>query len=99
MATLTSFQSDIRPLFTERDIRAMSKAFDLANYDDVKAHAAAIYDRIRGIGGAVMPPRRREEKVPGRNRGSSSSPNGWRRGTSPEKGGPACRQGRIRARN
>jgi hypothetical protein len=56
MATLTSFHSDIRPLFTERDIRAMSKAFDLANYDDVKAHAAAIYDRIRGIGGAVMPP-------------------------------------------
>ncbi len=25
----------------------MSKAFDLASYDDVKAHAA-IYDRIRG---------------------------------------------------
>jgi len=22
----------------------------------VKAHAAAIYDRIRGIGGAIMPP-------------------------------------------
>jgi hypothetical protein len=52
----TSFQEDIRPLFTERDIRAMSKAFNLASYDDVKAHAAAIYDRIRGIGGAVMPP-------------------------------------------
>jgi len=33
-----------------------SKAFNLASYDDVKAHAAAIYDRIRGIGGAVMPP-------------------------------------------
>jgi hypothetical protein len=28
----------------------------LASYDDVKAHAAAIYDRIRGIGGDVMPP-------------------------------------------
>jgi hypothetical protein len=56
MAKLTGFQSDIRPLFTERDIHAMSKAFNLANYDDVKAHAAAIYDRIRGIGGAVMPP-------------------------------------------
>ena len=56
MAKLTSFQSDIRPLFTERDVHAMSKAFDLANYDDVKAHAAAIYDRIRGIGGSVMPP-------------------------------------------
>jgi len=56
MAKLTSFQTDIRPLFTERDIHAMSKAFDLGSYDDVKAHAANIYDRIRGIGGAVMPP-------------------------------------------
>jgi hypothetical protein len=56
MATLTSFASDIRPLFTVRDIHAMSKAFNLASYDDVKTHAAVIYDRIRGIGGAVMPP-------------------------------------------
>jgi hypothetical protein len=56
MATLTSFQTDILPLFTERDIHAMSKAFNLASYADVKAHAAAIYDRIRGVGGAVMPP-------------------------------------------
>jgi hypothetical protein len=56
MAKPTSFRDDILPLFTERDIRAMSKAFNLSNYDDVKAHAAAIYDRIRGIGGAVMPP-------------------------------------------
>ena len=57
----TSFQHDIRPLFTDRDIHAMSKAFNLASYDDVKAHAAAIYDRIRGIGGAVMPPLHRGE--------------------------------------
>jgi hypothetical protein len=56
MTTLTSFAADIRPLFTELDIRAMSKAFNLASYADVKAHAAPIYDRIRGIGGAVMPP-------------------------------------------
>jgi hypothetical protein len=57
MANLVSFQADIRSLFTERDIQAMSKAFNLASYDDVKAHAAVIYDRIRGIGGAViMPP-------------------------------------------
>ena len=87
MSIQTSFQADIRPLFTERDILAMTKAFNLANYDDVKAHAAAIYDRIRGIGGAVMPHRRREAAVPGRNPVSSSSPNGWRTGTSPEKGG------------
>jgi hypothetical protein len=52
----TSFQTDIRPLFTERDIEGMRKGFDLTSYDEVKKHAAAIYDRIRGIGGAVMPP-------------------------------------------
>jgi hypothetical protein len=56
MTKITSFQTDIRPLFTERDIRGMSKAFNRGSYDDVKKHAAAIYDRIRGIGGAVMPP-------------------------------------------
>src|SRR5580698_7733510 len=56
MAKLTSFEADIRPLFTDRDIRGMSKAFNLASYNDVKMHAVAIYDRIRGIGGAVMPP-------------------------------------------
>jgi hypothetical protein len=56
MAQRTSYEADIRPLFTERDVRAMSKAFNLASYSDVKTHAAVIYDRIRGIGGAVMPP-------------------------------------------
>ena len=56
MTKLTSFQVDIRPLFTERDIEGMKKGFNLASYDEVKAHAAAIYDRIRGIGGGVMPP-------------------------------------------
>jgi hypothetical protein len=56
MTKLTSFQADIRPLFTERDVNAMSKAFNLASYDGVKTHAAIIYDRIRGIGGPVMPP-------------------------------------------
>ena len=56
MTKLTSFEADIRPLFTDRDIRAMSKAFNLGSYSDVKTHASAIHDRIRGIGGAVMPP-------------------------------------------
>jgi hypothetical protein len=31
MTKLTGFQEDIRPLFTERDIHAMSKAFNLAS--------------------------------------------------------------------
>jgi len=56
MSKATSFEVDILPLFTQRDIQGMSKAFNLASYDEVKAHAAAIFDRIRGIGGAVMPP-------------------------------------------
>jgi hypothetical protein len=52
----TSFTTDIRPLLTKRDIAGMRKASNLASYDEVKARPAAIYDRIRGIGGAVMPP-------------------------------------------
>ncbi len=55
MVKTTGFQAAIRPLFTELDIQGMSKAFNLGSYDDVKKHAVAIYDRIRGIGGAVMP--------------------------------------------
>jgi hypothetical protein len=56
MTGKTSFEADIRPLFTERDIEGMKKGFNLASYDEVKAHAPAIYDRLRGIGGALMPP-------------------------------------------
>lgn len=29
MSKLTSFKADIRPLFTQRDIQGMSKAFNL----------------------------------------------------------------------
>ena len=56
MTNTTSFQRDILPLFAQLDIEGMRKAFNLASYDDVKKHAAAIYDRIRAIGGPVMPP-------------------------------------------
>jgi len=55
MTKTTGFQTDIGRLFTERDIQCMSKAFNLGSYEDVKKHAGVIYDRIRGIGGAVMP--------------------------------------------
>jgi hypothetical protein len=44
--------------------QGMSKALNLSSYDEVKAHAAAIFDRIRGIGGAVMPPPAPREKGP-----------------------------------
>src|SRR5262245_9529132 len=41
-----SFEQNIRKLFRDRDIRSMSFAFDLSSYDDVRANAEAIYDRL-----------------------------------------------------
>jgi hypothetical protein len=76
MTKLGSFQEDIRPLFTERDIHAMSKAFNLAGYEDVKARAAITYNRIRGIGGAVMRLHLQGEKVLGLRLALNYSPSG-----------------------
>jgi nitrite reductase/ring-hydroxylating ferredoxin subunit/uncharacterized membrane protein len=46
-ATMTpGFSQDIRPLFRDTDVRSMIQAFDLSNYDSVKAHAEAIYGRV-----------------------------------------------------
>ena len=42
-----SFAAHIRPLFRPRDRESMSFAFDLWAYEDVKAHAADILDRLR----------------------------------------------------
>jgi hypothetical protein len=56
MKTPTSFATDILPLFTPLDIKNMAWFCDLTKYDDVKANAPEIYDRLRGIGGSVMPP-------------------------------------------
>jgi hypothetical protein len=81
MTKTTSFQMDIRPLFTERDIQGTSKAFNLGSCDDVKKHATAIYDRIRGIGAAVMPSPPPKEKAPGRNLELNYAPSGWRTGS------------------
>jgi hypothetical protein len=78
MMKTTSFQADVRPLFTERDIQGMSRAFNMGSYDHVKKDAGAIYDRIRGIGGAVMPPRHQKEKVSGSYLALNYSPSGWR---------------------
>jgi hypothetical protein len=41
-----SFQRDIRPLFREEDIDMMEFAFDLSSYDDVRANAEDIYERV-----------------------------------------------------
>jgi hypothetical protein len=43
---MTGFESDIRPLFREKDISSMSTAFDLASYDDVRTNADPILARL-----------------------------------------------------
>jgi hypothetical protein len=43
---VTSFENDIRPLFRADDAEAMSWAFDLASYEDVREHAEDIYRRL-----------------------------------------------------
>ena len=41
-----SFAAHIRPLFRERDLQAMSWAFDLGSHDDVRANAETILGRL-----------------------------------------------------
>ena len=41
------FESDIKPLFRERDRQAMQSRFDLWSYDDVSRHAEVILTRLR----------------------------------------------------
>jgi hypothetical protein len=41
-----SFEKDIRPLFRDSDIAAMSSMIDLSSYDDVRAHAGEIHERL-----------------------------------------------------
>jgi hypothetical protein len=40
------YQRDIRPLFREKDVTSMAKAFNLASYNDVRANADAILARV-----------------------------------------------------
>jgi hypothetical protein len=41
-----SFQRDIRPLFRDKDVQSMSRAFDLSAYEDVRDHAQKIYSQL-----------------------------------------------------
>ena len=43
-----SFAQDIRPLFRDEDIQEMKGIanFDLSKYEDVRSHAADIYERV-----------------------------------------------------
>ena len=43
---MVSFETDIRTLFRGDDVDAMSWAFDLGSYDDVRANAETIYERL-----------------------------------------------------
>jgi hypothetical protein len=40
------FANDIRPLFREEDREEMDYVFDLWSYDDVRAHADDILERV-----------------------------------------------------
>jgi hypothetical protein len=42
-----SFETDIKPLFREKDRSAMLRAFDLWSYDDVRTHAAQIAQQLQ----------------------------------------------------
>lgn len=56
-AVMTSFARDIAALFRPRDTDHMNEVgLDLTNYDAVRAAAAEISNRIKGIGGRCMPP-------------------------------------------
>jgi hypothetical protein len=46
MEQQVTFEHDIRPLFRDGDVRSMSFAFDLSSYDDVRANAEAIHERL-----------------------------------------------------
>lgn len=43
-----SFAQNIRPMFREKDIQEMKDVanFDLSKHEDVRAHAADIYERV-----------------------------------------------------
>jgi Ferritin-like len=46
MGDRVTYEQDIRQLFRDRDIQSMSFAFDLSSYDDVRANAEAIYEKL-----------------------------------------------------
>jgi len=40
------YEHDIRPLFRDKDISSMSRAFDLGSYEDVRDNAEQILARV-----------------------------------------------------
>ena len=45
---MPSYETEVKPLFRERDPGAIFSDFDLWSYDDVKADAEAILDQVAG---------------------------------------------------
>jgi hypothetical protein len=43
---MNGFESDIKPLFRETDVEEMGFAFNLRDYEDVKANAQGILERV-----------------------------------------------------
>jgi hypothetical protein len=43
---MTSFSTDIRQLFRDRDVESMQSFFDLSSYQDVRDNAEAIFERL-----------------------------------------------------
>lgn len=43
---MVSFAQQIRPLFREKDVRAMASTFDLSDYDHVRTHAESIFAAV-----------------------------------------------------
>lgn len=41
-----SFEQDIKPLFRDKDVKAMSYAFDLGSHEDVREHADGILEQL-----------------------------------------------------
>jgi len=42
-----SFATHIKPLFRQHDRQSMERAFDLWSFDDVRAHASDILERVK----------------------------------------------------
>jgi hypothetical protein len=43
---VTSFATDIRPLFRDKDVQAMSFMLDLSSYEDVRANADGVLETV-----------------------------------------------------
>lgn len=43
---MTSFATDVRPLFRDKDVQSMKSMFDLSRYQDVKNNADDILETV-----------------------------------------------------